>query len=129
MLRSGIVNPAILALLSRVRHTNTLLIADIGFPSVPGVEVVDLSVVRGMPQVPEVLSAVLAAFSCGEVTMSAEFLTVQPLPVQQSYQLVLGDLPVKWLPHRELKALAPAVTGILRTGDTTRFGNVLLQSA
>ena len=35
MLKTGILNPAVLSLLARVRHTNTLVIADRGFPFWP----------------------------------------------------------------------------------------------
>ena len=56
MITSGIVNPQLLSLLSRVRHTNSLGIADGGFPSWPGLETVDLSLVRGLPTVRQVLS-------------------------------------------------------------------------
>ena len=38
MLKHGILNPALLELLGRFRHTNTLVIADRGFPFWPGVE-------------------------------------------------------------------------------------------
>jgi len=43
MLKAGILNPQINALLSRVRHTNTLVIADRGFPFWPMIETVDIS--------------------------------------------------------------------------------------
>ena len=43
MLKTGILNPQLLSLLARVRHTNTLVIADRGFPSWPQIETVDLS--------------------------------------------------------------------------------------
>ena len=35
MLKTGILNPNILSLIARVRHTNTLVIADRGFPFWP----------------------------------------------------------------------------------------------
>jgi D-ribose pyranase len=35
MINSGILNPRLLALLARVRHTNALVIADRGFPFWP----------------------------------------------------------------------------------------------
>ena len=38
MLKTGILNPQINSLLSRVRHTNTVIIADRGFPFWPTVE-------------------------------------------------------------------------------------------
>jgi len=41
MLGTGILNPAINSLLSRVRHTNTLVIADRGFPFWPQIETVE----------------------------------------------------------------------------------------
>ena len=42
MLKTGILNPHINSLLARIRHTNTLVIADRGFPSWPQVETVDI---------------------------------------------------------------------------------------
>src|ERR1039458_6606305 len=41
MLKTGILNPAINSLISRVRHTNTLVIADRGFPFWPPIETID----------------------------------------------------------------------------------------
>jgi len=38
MIKTGILNPQINSLLSRVRHTNTLVIADRGFPFWPMIE-------------------------------------------------------------------------------------------
>jgi D-ribose pyranase len=129
MLKQGIVNPAINHLLSRVRHTNTLLIADIGFPTISGIEVVDVSVIAGLPRVLDLVAAVLAEFRCGRATMALEFTEVQHVKVQQDYKDVLDGIDVAWMPHKELKQRVLQVVGIIRTGDTTRFGNVLLESA
>ena len=51
MLKTGILNPAINSLLSRVRHTNTLVIADRGFPSWPSLETIDITLVDDIPTV------------------------------------------------------------------------------
>ena len=51
MIKTGILNPQINSLLSRVRHTNTLVIADRGFPFWPMIETVDISVVDDLPTV------------------------------------------------------------------------------
>jgi D-ribose pyranase len=55
VLKTGILNPAINSLLSRVRHTNTLVIADRGFPYWPQIETVDISLVDNIPRVPKFL--------------------------------------------------------------------------
>ena len=56
MQKSGILNPALLSLLARVRHTNLLVIADRGFPYWPALETVDISLVDGIPSVLQVVN-------------------------------------------------------------------------
>ena len=73
MLKSGILNPNVLSLLGRFRHTNTLVIADRGFPSWPNLEIVDLSLVDGVPTVLQVLAAIRAAAVVGRIHMAEEF--------------------------------------------------------
>ena len=57
MIRTGILNPQILSLLARVRHTNALVIADRGFPFWPQIETVDISLVDDVPTVLQALAA------------------------------------------------------------------------
>jgi D-ribose pyranase len=66
MIVQGILNPHVLSLLARVRHTNMLVIADRGFPFWPMIETVDLSLVDGVPTVLQVLAAVRQNFVIGE---------------------------------------------------------------
>jgi D-ribose pyranase len=73
MLKSGILNPHLNSLLSRVRHTNTLVIADRGFPFWPQVETIDISLVDDLPRVLDVLRAVRLNFNIGRVFMAEEF--------------------------------------------------------
>ena len=73
MLKSGVLNPAINHLLARFRHTNTIVIADRGFPFWPMVETIDLSLIENIPRVTDVLRAVLPLLSVGGVWMAEEF--------------------------------------------------------
>ena len=63
MINSGILNPQILSLLARVRHTNALVIADRGFPFWPQIETVDISLVEDVPAVLQGLAAVCGKFA------------------------------------------------------------------
>ena len=128
MLVNGIINPAISSLLCRVRHTDSLIIADVGFPYVPHVETIDISLVSGVPCVLDVLRAVRLNFRCSKAVMSAEFREFHSETTVRSYEEALEGVSVMWEPHVSFKARAPKVIGIVRTGDTTRFGNVLLES-
>ena len=78
MLKAGILNPHILSLLARVRHTNTLVIADRGFPFWREIETVDLTLVRGIPTILQVLDAILPNFKAGPIYMAEEFKKTNP---------------------------------------------------
>ena len=98
MLQTGIFNPHLLSLLARVRHTNTLVIADVGFPYWPNVETVDLSLTADIPSVPDVLRALQSNFKHGHVWMAAEFLEHNALPVHARFQSLVS-VPIGYEPH------------------------------
>lgn len=129
MLANGIINPAINSLISRVRHTNTLLIADRGFPYIPSVETIDISLVPGIPLVIDVLRAIRVYCNYGRGVMAAEFREVNSPETLRSYEGALTGVFISWEIHALLKARVSGVIGIIRTGDTTRFGNILLESS
>jgi D-ribose pyranase len=129
MLVNGILNPAINSLISRVRHTNTLLIADRGFPYFPNVETIDISLVSGIPLVVDVLRAIRMNCNYGKGVMAAEFREVNSPETLRSYEEALAGVAMTWETHVLLKTRIPGVIGIIRTGDATRFGNILLESS
>lgn len=129
MLRSGPLNPALLSLLARVRHTNTLVIADRGFPFWPEIETVDLSLVDDVPTVAQVVAALRPNFIIGRV-FAAEEVKAANAPERLARHLAaLEGLPLTYEPHVELKKRVPRAIGLVRTGDTTQYGNLILESA
>ena len=80
MLKTGILNPQLLALLARVRHTNTLVISDRGFPFWPQIETVDISLVDNLPTVLQALAAIRPNFVIGKAWMAQEFLNANSKP-------------------------------------------------
>jgi D-ribose pyranase len=129
MLEHGILNPAINSLLSRVRHTNTLVIADRGFPFWPGIETVDISLVDDLPRVLEVLRALRTNFRIGRAFMAEEFRAANPAPTRAAFEAALAGIPVAFEAHTEFKRRVPGAIGLIRTGDTTQYANLILESA
>jgi D-ribose pyranase len=129
MLKTGILNPRVLALLARVRHTNTLVIADRGFPSWPEVETVDLSLVDDLPKVLDVLRAVRPNFVVGQAWMAEEFARHNTPATRAAFARALRGIPVACEPHVEFKKRVPRATGLIRTGDTVPYANLILESA
>jgi D-ribose pyranase len=129
MLRVGILNPAINSLVSRVRHTNTLVIADRGFPFWPQVETVDISLVNDIPKVLDVLRAIRLNFVAGRVFMAEEFLAANEKDTCLEFERALGSIPTVFEPHIEFKKRVPQAIGLIRTGDTIQYANLILESA
>lgn len=128
MLTTGILNPAINSLLSRIRHTNTLVIADRGFPYWPQIETVDIALVDGIPRVLDVLQAIRKNFVVAQVFMAQEFLSVNSQATQASFSAVLQGVPTIYEPHVQFKKRVPQAIGLIRTADTVQYANLILES-
>jgi len=129
MLKTGILNPRFNSLLSRVRHTNTLVIADRGFPFWPQIETVDISLVDGIPTVLQVLAAIRANFVVGRVWMAREFVKNNDKTVRAAFDGALRGIPAVYEPHVQFKKRVPFAVGLIRTGDTIQYANMILESA
>ena len=129
MLKSGILNPALLHLLARIRHTNTLVIADQGFPFWPHLETVDLALVSGVPTVLQVLDAIRANFTIGQAWSAAEFLEHNDADRQAELRRRFAGIPLEFEPHPQFKLRVPHAIGLIRTGDAAPYANLIIESA
>jgi D-ribose pyranase len=129
MLIHGILNPAINSLLSRVRHTNTLVIADRGFPFWAEIETVDISLVDDVPRVFDVLRAIRSNFVIGQAFMAEEFLISNPNGARQDFERELQGIRLIYEPHVEFKKRVPRAIGLIRTGETVRYASLIIESA
>ena len=129
MRKSGILNPDINSLLSRFRHTNTLVIADRGFPYWPELETIDISLVDDIPRVLEVLKAVKECCVVGKAFMAEEFLQENSERTKRAFSKTFGATPVTYEPHDLFKTRVPKAMGLIRTGETVQYANMILESA
>lgn len=109
MLKTGVLNPQLASLLARLRHTNTLVIADRGFPSWPGVETVDLSLVDGVPAVLQVLEAIRANCVIGQAYMASQFRDQNTAETRFAFARALEGIPLNYEDHEStFKPRVPA---------------------
>lgn len=128
MLINGILNPQINSLLARVRHTNMLVIADRGFPYWPMIETVDISLVDNIPAVLQVFQAIQTNFDVGEIWMAEEFTKNNPPKIRKLFTDAAGSIPLRYQAHVEFKKRIPSAIGLIRTGDTVQYANMILVS-
>ena len=128
MLQTAILNPHLLELLARVRHTNTLVIADWAFPFWPEIETVDISLTRGIPTVLDVLDLLTPIFKIGRIWQADEFVASNGGETVDRFAKSFGQIPFTREPHAEVKKRVPRAIGLIRTGDPTAYGNLILES-
>jgi D-ribose pyranase len=128
MLNTGILNPQILSLLARVRHTNALVIADRGFPFWPNIETVDISLVDDLPTVLQVLASIRPNFRIAQAYMAREFLRENTPAMRTLFAKALQGIPTTHEPHVQFKKRVPDAIGLIRTGDTVQYANMVLIS-
>jgi D-ribose pyranase len=128
MLKNGILNPQINSLLARVRHTNILVIADRGFPFWPMIETVDISLVDNVPTVLQVFQAIRPNFEISEIFMAQEFLQFNNPDVCQALAKATAHIPLRYEAHVEMKKRIPGAIGLIRTGDTIQYANMVIVS-
>ncbi len=124
----GIVNRVLARAISEQGHGDLLMVVDAGFAIPKEIEVIDLSLAEGKPTVPEVLCELEKFFSVEKMIMARQTKETSP-SLFDKIATVWGDkMPVEVVDHLELKQLSKTVKAIIRTGDFTAFGNVILQS-
>jgi len=128
MLNTRILNPHLLSLLARVRHTNALVLADRGFPFWPQIETVDISLTDNVPTVLQVLAAVRQDFHAVSAFMAKEFLEQNSPETRALFTKALEGISTIHEPHIDFKKRVPTAIGLIRTGDTIQYANMILIS-
>lgn len=128
MINHGILNPLLLSLLARVRHTNALVIADRGFPFWPMIETVDISVIDDLPTVCQLIAAVRANHQFTQAFQAEEFLKNNSPATRQKFAAALNGVSTIFEPHVEFKKRVPFAIGLIRTGDSVPYANTILIS-
>jgi len=127
MKKAGILNAAISRVVATMGHNDRLVIADAGLPIPAEIERIDLALTANVPRFAEVLKAVLTELQVQEAIVAEEVRVRSP----HIYELIatqLGDVPIKEVPHEQLKELTRSAVAVIRTGEFTPYANVILIS-
>ena len=137
MKRHGILNSEISRVLSYMGHTDQICIGDCGLPVPEETERIDLAVRFGVPSFLEVLSEVAKDMKIEKIYLAEEIKEKNPQMEDEIYRL-LADLyapcetgfkiQTEYVPHVKLKDMTKNCRAVIRTGETTPYANIILQS-
>lgn len=130
MKKTGILNAELIGELTKMRHTDKIVICDAGFPVPEGKRLVDVSLVAGLPTVPQVFKAITNEILLESMTFSEGLKVVRP----EFY----SEIKEKFVNHEITEIPSPDffervyekdVKLFVRTGDVAPCGNMMLSSA
>ena len=130
MTETGILNRELAAELSKMGHTDRLLIADAGLAIPNTTRVIDLSLAPNVPTAVDVLKVILEHFSVEGIILSQATLDVSPSREKEFKACFDEDLPCEVVSHPHFRDdLTKEVKFAIRTGDFTANSNIILISA
>ena len=129
MKKAGILNSDISRVLSYMGHTDRIAIGDCGLPIPEEVERIDLALKFGVPTFVETLATVAGDMKIEKIILAEEIKQQNPKVLAAVEELFAGqNMEVQFVPHSELKLLTCDCRAVIRTGETTPYANIILQS-
>lgn len=133
MKRHGILNSDIARVLSCMGHTDRLCIGDCGLPIPDGTQRIDLALRFGQPSFLETLQEVAGDMKIEKIILAEEIKEKNPRQLKAVTdffkQQETGFEPeIEYISHAKLKELTKGCKAVIRTGETTPFSNIILQS-
>jgi D-ribose pyranase len=77
----------------------------------------------------DVLKAIRANFVAGRIFMAEEFRTANDRETLLEFERATAGIAVLFEPHVDFKKRVPQAIGLIRTGDTVQYANMILESA
>ena len=124
----GVLNRAVANAIAKQGHQDLLMVTDAGFAIPLGVEVIDLALEENKPMVLEVLAMLRKNFSVEKMVMANQTSKTSPTLFKNISKAFGEGIQVETVDHSVLKEMSRTVKIVIRTGDFTAFGNVILVS-
>ena len=124
----GILNRDLASVLSQQGHGDLLMVTDAGFAIPSDLEIIDISLSENVPMVMDVLDELNKYFSVEKMYMSDEARELSPSHFKKVSGAFGPEIEIETIPHADLKKMSREVKVVIRTGDFTAYGNVILVS-
>lgn len=129
MKKNGVLNSDISRVLSYLGHTETIAIGDCGLPIPDEAERIDLALEFGVPTFMQTLKIVAGDMKIEKVVLAEEIKTQNPMVYDEILNLFKdSEIKFEFVSHSDFKLKTKECKAIIRTGETTPYANIILQS-
>ncbi|MBQ3138341.1 MAG: D-ribose pyranase [Ruminococcus sp.] len=129
MKKNGILNSEISRVLSYMGHTDCIAIGDCGLPIPDETERIDLALAFGIPTFMQTLEIVAEDMKIEKIILAEEIKENNPDILREIENLFSNcNIETEFVSHSQLKEKTKDCKAVIRTGETTPYANIILQS-
>ena len=129
MKKHGILNSDISKVLSCMGHTDRICIGDCGLPIPEETQRIDLALRFGQPTFMDVLKEVTDDMKIEKVYLAEEMKEINSFLASFETGCETGfKIEIEFVSHTKLKKMTKGCRAVIRTGETTPYANIILQS-
>lgn len=130
MKKTAVLNSHVSQAISTLGHYDLITINDAGMPIPNDERRIDLAVTKGLPSFINVLENVLTEVEIQKIYLAEEIKTNNSTQLKVIKHLIEEHVEIEFIPHSKMKEMlqSPHNKGNIRTGETTPFSNIVLES-
>ena len=133
MKKGTVLNSDISRVISRLGHTDTLVVCDAGLPVPKTTERVDLALTQGVPTFMQVLDVVTAEMQVEAAILALEVKQHNPQlhetllsHIEQLQQHQGNTIEIRYITHEQFKINTASSQAVIRSGECSPYANIIL---
>lgn len=133
MKKGTILNADISAVISRLGHTDTLVVCDAGLPIPRTTQRIDMALTQGVPSFIQVLEVVTSEMQIEAAVLAAEIKHNNPqlhetllVHISQLQQRQGNTIDIRYISHEQFKQQTADSQAVIRSGECSPYANIIL---
>lgn len=127
MKKSTLINSEISYEISKMGHTDSIVVCDSGLPIPSGIKRIDLALKKGLPTFLDTLDTILEELEVEEVVIAKEIIEASN-DLYKEIEKRFSNITITTVSHEDFKMLTKESKAIVRTGEFTPYANIILKS-
>lgn len=133
MKKGTVLNAEISSVISRLGHTDTLVVCDAGLPVPKSTARIDMALTQGVPSFMQVLEVVTAEMQVEAAILASEIEQQNPKlhetllnHIEQLQQHQGNTIEVRYVSHEQFKKHTADSQAVIRSGECSPYANIIL---
>ncbi|WP_330985567.1 MULTISPECIES: D-ribose pyranase [Enterobacterales] len=133
MKKGTVLNAELSSVISRLGHTDTLVVCDAGLPIPHSTQRIDMALTQGVPGFMQVLEVVTSEMQVETAILAAEIKTHNPQlhetllrHLEQLQQHQGNTIDIRYTTHEQFKRQTAESQAVIRSGECSPYANIIL---